>query len=137
MNKEQLSQLSYLNREIEMLKKQLEATNPEFTTDSVKGSDISFPYTQHTIMISGIGWKDYEQKIKRLQNQISRRVSKLMDLLNEINEFIESIEDVEIRQIISLRYVNNFSWPQVAAHMGLKGDGSTARKKHDRFLNIS
>jgi len=136
MDKEQLSQLYYLNREIEMLKKQLGATKPQLATDSVKGSDISFPYTQHSIMITGIDWQDYEQKIKRLQNQISRRVSKLMDTLNEINEFIDSIEDAEIRQIVSLRYVNNLTWQQVAFHIGCHDEG-VPRKKCERFLKTS
>jgi predicted RNase H-like nuclease (RuvC/YqgF family) len=137
VNRAQLSQLNHLNREIESLKRQIESLEPEFTTDSVKGSGVSFPYTQHTIIIRGIGYKEHEAKIKRLKNQLSRRVSELMDLVEEINGYIGKIDDSEIRQIISLRYVNGFTWQQVAAHMGANGDGSTERKKHDRFLKIS
>lgn len=137
MDKEKLSQLYYLNREIEVLKKQLDSVEPEFVSDSIKGSSIEFPYTEHSIKIKGIGWDEYEAKTKRIKNKIKNRVSELMNLKDEINDYIEKIPDSELRLIISLRYINGLSWQQVASHIGNMGDGSTERKKHDRFLNVS
>lgn len=135
MNKEKLSQLYHLEKEIELLKRQIADMDYKIVTDSVKGSDTCFPYVQHTITIKGIDYGEYEQKEARLKRQLQRRLDEYMDTAAEINEYIASIKDSEMRQILSLRYINNLTWQQIAAHMGTMGDGSTERKKHDRFLD--
>jgi len=134
MNKEKLSQLHHLKNEIELLQKQLDNMDYSIVSDSVKGSSISFPYVQHTIIITGADVEGYECKAGRLKRQLQRRLDEYMDTVTEINEYIASVEDSEMRQILSLRYINNLTWQQIAAHIGTMGDGSTERKKHDRFL---
>ena len=42
-----------------------------------------------------------------------------------------------MRTILTLRYSQGFSWKQIAESMGNLGDGSTERKKHNRFLKLS
>lgn len=118
MDKEQLSQLKYLNKEIELLKKQIDNIGYNTVTDSVKGSSIDFPYTLHNIEITGIDIDEYNRKLIRIKRKLSRRIDELMDLYDEINDYIGNIEYSEVRQVLTLRYVNNLSWEQVAAHMG-------------------
>lgn len=134
MNRKKLSQLYQLKREIEWLKKQIDDMDYKIVTDSVKGSDTCFPYVQHTITIRGIGYGEYERKEANLKRQLQRRLDEYMDTVAEINAYIASIEDSEMRQILSLKYINNLPWRQISMHMGTCGDGSTERKKHDRFL---
>jgi hypothetical protein len=134
VDKKQLSQLGHLNREIEILRRQIQALNSETTIDSVKGSSANFPFTLHTIKIQGVDWKSYESRMKRLSDQLSRRVSELMDLLEEINEYIAAIDDSEMRQILTLRYVNGFTWQQVAAHIGGGNTADGVKKACYRFL---
>lgn len=136
MDKEQLSQLRYLKREIEMLQNQIENIDYSIVTDSVKGSCVGFPYTEHTIIITGVDAKSYERKIKRLRRQLSRRVEELIDLVDEANEYINRIDDSLIRQIIALRYINGLTWNQVAAHIGGGNTPDSVRMLHNRFLKI-
>lgn len=39
-----------------------------------------------------------------------------------------------MRMILTLRYINGLTWRQIAKSLGVIGDGSTERKKLNRFL---
>ena len=39
-----------------------------------------------------------------------------------------------MRQIMRLRCLEHRTWQQIAVLLGVDGDGSTERKKHDRYL---
>lgn len=136
MNKEQLSQIRYLNSEIEMLKKQITDLDHEIVTDSVRGSSKYFPYTERSFVITGIE-ESYNRKVRRLQRKLNRRLEELMNLVEETNEYIESIDDSLIRQIIALRYINGLTWQQVAAHIGGDNTADSVRMACNRFLEKS
>lgn len=136
MDKEQLSQLRYLSKEIELLEEQIKNIDYTMTTDSVKGSDANFPYTYHSITIKGVDIEGYNNKARRLQKRLSRRKHELIDLVNELNNYIDDIEDSEIRQMIVLKYVKNFTWSQIAKHLGY-ADESVPRKKLDRYFKMT
>lgn len=130
-------QLRVINREIEILKDQIYSLEPKMTADKVKGSCLDFPYTLHEIKISGVNTREYDRKLRRLRRKLQLRLGELIDMVEEMNRYLDNIEDSEIRQILSLRYIKGFTWRQIALHMGREGDGSTERKKHDRFLKDS
>lgn len=134
MNKQELSQLYYLNKEIELIKQQIQETDCIMTQDSVKGSSVDFPYTQHSIKIYGADIKDFDRRMKRLKNRLSRKLSELMDLRDEINEYIESISDSKIRMILTLRYVNGLNWRQIAFSIGGNNTEESVKKAAYRFL---
>jgi hypothetical protein len=134
MDKEQLKQLRYLKNEIKMLKEQIENLDYTITTDSVRGSSPYFPYTEHSIKITGVDTEDYNRKARRLKRKLSRRIEELIDLVEETNEYIENIDDSLIRQIISLRYINGLTWQQVAAHIGGNNTADSVRKVAERYL---
>ncbi|PPK80634.1 hypothetical protein BXY41_106224 [Lacrimispora xylanisolvens] len=70
----------------------------------------------------------------------------LLELINQVEEYIAGIDKVEIRNIMTLYYVENMNWVQVAHRMNdlykdqvSKGKircytDSSCRQKHDRFL---
>lgn len=134
MNKEQLKQLRYLKNEIDILKEQI--TNLDYTiaTDSVRGSDNEFPYTERSFTITGIDYEDYNRKMRRLQRKLNRRIDELVDLVEETCEYIDNIDDSLIRQIITLRYVNGLSWNQVAMSIGGNNTVDSVRKVAERYL---
>lgn len=147
MTKQELSQLYHLNREIERqrgqldeLKMALEDVKNATTTDSVKGSQINFPYTQRQIKIEGLTDID-EHRVYKLRSEIADTV-KLIELkqeqciieYNRLQRYICEIQESEIRQIMSLRYINGLSWPQVAKRIG-EYDESYPRRKHNRWLD--
>ncbi len=137
MQKKDLEQLCHLNREIELLKRQIESISPDIVSDSVKGSSAGFPYTQHTILISGMeGLARYDKKLTRLKKQLKRKLDEIMDVVDELNEQISLVSDSEMRQILTLRYINNLTWQQVAYHIG-EGDESYPRRKCGKFLKLA
>jgi hypothetical protein len=139
MTKTDLSQVYCLRIEIELLQKQIDGLpqNISNTVDSVKGSSPCFPYVEHTIKIEGVDMVGYENKARALEKKLEARKTELIQKADEINDFIVSVPDSELRTILTLRYINCMSWQQVAIKMGMEGDGSTERKKHDRFLKFN
>ncbi|APH24760.1 RNA polymerase subunit sigma-24 [Clostridium botulinum] len=134
MDKEQLKQLRYLKTEIEAIKKQIDNLEYTMAIDKVKGSSSHFPYVQRSFTIEGVDYEEYNRKTIRLRKKLSRRISELMDLVEETNEFIEGIEDSLTRQIISLRYINGLTWEEVAANVGGGTTTESVRKVAERFL---
>lgn len=136
MRKKQLEQLRHLKSEIEMLKKQIADAEAAIDTvsDTVTGSSRSFPYTQHVIRITGIDIQGHNRRIRRLKTMLGRRLEKLIEVREELEDYIASVPDSEMRQILTLRYVNGFTWQQVANRMGGYYTADYARKKNDRFF---
>ena len=66
----------------------------------------------------------------------------LLELQTQVEEYISGLEDIEMRNILTLYYVEDRTWVQVAHGMNRiyqsKGRCYTAdscRCKHDRFLD--
>lgn len=112
MTVREMSQLYYLNREIDQLKRQLEELEclAEGTTQVITG------------MPHGSGTSDkvgrYAVRIADLRSMIDNRKARCWDELNRLNAYIDGVEDSLTRQILSLRYVNGLNWQQVADCVG-------------------
>jgi len=141
MTKKELSQLRHLNKEIEMLKQQIanleNQVEMETVSDVVSGSNPEWPYEQRRFHIEGLDIQGYEKRLRRLRRKLVWKLEELMDKREKLEEYINTIPDSELRMIFTLRYINGLSWQQIAAHLGFEGDGSTQRKKHDRYLKLS
>lgn len=129
MTVREMSQLYYLNREIEQLERQLEELEclAESTTQVITG------------MPHGSGTSDkvgrYAVRIADLRSMIDNRKARCWDEMNRLNAYIDGVEDSLTRQILTLRYVNGLSWQQVADSVGggISSDG--VRKIQQRYLN--
>ena len=128
MNKEELSQLAYLCMEVERDRQRLWELE-----EAAMGVT-----RQITGMPRQIGSGDpvgkYAAQIADLKAVIEQNVRRCWEELVRLNRFIACIADSEMRQILTLRYIGRQSWQQIAEQMNVDGDGSTERKKHDRFL---
>lgn len=127
MNKKDLSQLYYLNREIEEQQKRI--AELEDIATSCTGSITGMPH--------GNGISD---KIARctaelidLQGLLDLNIKKCFYELNRLNRFINTIEDSQMRLILTLRYINGLSWQQIAFSIG-ETDEQYPRRKHNSFL---
>ena len=138
MNKKELSQLRYLNREIELLKEQIEKAEQDveanMAADTVAGSNPVWPYQPRSFRVEGIAIPEYERRVGRLKRKLQRRLEEVMEKREEIEEYIDSIDDSQIRMILTLRYVNGLSWQQVAEHIGGGNTADSVRMMHNRFL---
>jgi len=100
---------------------------------------VNFPYTQRSIKIEGLTDID-ECRVYKLRSEIADTV-KLIELkqeqsileYNRLSRYICEIPDSEMRQIMSLRYINGLSWHQVARHIG-EYDEQYPRRKHNVWL---
>ena len=96
-----------------------------------------------TVVITGIPCPEYSRKknlLKKRELRLQIEEQELLELASQVEEYIAGIEDVEIRNILSLYYVDDLNWIQVAHRMnGMYGGkrkytDSSCRQKHDRFL---
>ena len=131
MNKSELQQLSSLNKEIELLKKQIDsaeyAVTPRIARDRVKGSSKYFPFNERTFAISGVDHIGYDRKVKNLKRQLQNRIDDLMDKVAEANEYISFVPDSEIRMILQCKFINRLTWEQIEIETGI--NERTARRK--------
>lgn len=129
MTVKELSQLYYLNREIEADQQRLDEL--EVMVSSPKSPNYDgMPHAP--------GYSD----------SLSRMVAEIVDLKaliaakqiqciherNRLERYISSIPDSLTRQIFALRFINGLSWYQVAMHIGGNTEDSV-KKVCYRYLN--
>ena len=138
MNKKELSQLRYLNKEIELLKQQIEQAEhiveKKYAADYVLGSNPVWPYQKRVFHIEGIAIPEYEKRVKHLRIKLQKRLKILVKKQEQLVEYINNIDDSLIRQIMILRYINGLSWKQIANHIGGGNTPDSVRMLHNRFL---
>lgn len=133
MTKEKLKRYRKLLSEVELLKRQLEKTEPEYVEDSVNGSSPYFPYTQHKVHIEGYDLESYKRKVARLNKRIVNKMNELVEEKDSLIEFIYSIEDSEIRQIFIYKYIDGMVWREIANKMNYSE--TAIRDKHRYVIN--
>lgn len=142
MTKKELSQLYYLNREIEMLKRQLDALESkqdEHTCSTVRASQLSYPYTLHSITVSGSTDPEaaYRRRaeIRETKTLISLKIEQCDIEYSRLIRYINGVDDSLMRQILTYRYVSGFNWVQVAMHIGGGNTADSVKKACYRFLD--
>lgn len=126
--KRELSQLYFLNREIERDKLKLQELRSaaEGTTTTLTGMPRG--------SLTSDKVSKYAVEIAELEELISLNMQKCWYEYTRLNRYIASIEDSELRQILSLRCVNGLSWQQVACSMGRDYTADMARMRMERFV---
>lgn len=128
MTKKELSQLYYLNREIEEQQRRL--SELECLATSCSAQITGMPRA------NGISDKisKYVAEIADLKSLLDLNLKKCFYELNRLNRYIQSVEDSEMRMILSFRYINGLSWQQVAASISVYATEDSVRMKHNRYL---
>lgn len=127
MTKKELSQLRYLNREIEADKRRLAELEAAATDTAAKITGM--PH------VPGISNKSaIAAQIADIRIVIEEKLVHCMKEYNRLNRYIAGIDDSLIRQILSYRYVDGYDWDQVAAHIGGGNTAEGIRSIHRRFL---
>lgn len=99
---------------------------------AVRGSESEFPYTEHTMSVSGVKSAVENRRL------IARR-KWLIRQKEDIEEFVENIEDSLTRRIFIYRYIESDrqpSWQAIAFRIG-EHDESYPRKKHNKYLKLA
>lgn len=74
-----------------------------------------------------------QAQIAALEAECTARLETILSQHREILAFLDGIPDAYGRMLLTLRYVNGFSWNQVAAHVG-GGTEDSVRKYCQRHL---
>lgn len=127
MTKKELSQLYYLKKEIKEQQKRLSELEALATSCTAKITGLP----------NGNGVSDkianYVTEIADLKNLIAKNLAKCIEEYKKLTTFIENIEDSQLRLILTLRYINNFTWQQIAFKLNFCSE-SIPRKKCKYFL---
>lgn len=113
MTLKELSQLYYLNREIEMDQQRLEELRAKASAPGSPNYD-GMPKSP-----------SYENRLERyiaeivdLEAIISAKITQCIHERNRLERYIADIPDSLTRQIFTLRFINGLSWLQVAYSIG-------------------
>lgn len=129
MTLKELSQLYYLNREIENDRRRLEELEAKLTSPSspnLSGMPKSTAYG-NKIESSVADIMDLKAIIAAKQQQCIYERSRLMRYITEINDSLT-------REIFIFRFVNGFSWRQVAASVGGNNTAENVRQICSRYI---
>lgn len=128
MTKEELSQLYWLNREIEEDKRKL----AELET-AAEGGAAKITGMPH-VSGNGRSLENYAVLIAEQRELIDTKIRQTIILYNRLNRYIAAVPDSFMRLILTFRYVNGMSWLQVAMRIGGGNTPDSVRKADDRFL---
>ena len=94
---------------------------------TVRGSDSEFPYTQHTMSVSGVESSNSNMRLLRRIDYLKRKKQ-------EIEDFIDGIDDSLTRRIFEYRYFKIMNWEEVSIRIGGDNTPGAVKKRHDRYL---
>lgn len=124
MTKHDLKQYRSLKLEINDLERRI--AKGEVVSDVVTGSSANYPYTQHPINICGVDTK--------LTKKYIQQKKKLTRECLEIEQWMDSVDDSLVRRIIRHRFIDGFSWRQIANRVGGENTEDSVRKAVERYL---
>jgi hypothetical protein len=135
MTRERLSRLQAIQREIDVVKREINnttAAGAPYVTDKVTGSSSSYPHIKKSFKISGYDLDSYYAKLDRLNKKLTAKLNELMDERDELINFINTIDDPVLRMILMLKYVKGYTWNQIGREIGYSA--RSVRLKHAKFV---
>lgn len=157
MTVKELSKLYWLNREVELDRKQLASLEAEIESDKQelaalrremdgltaskldgmpRGTDVHSPVentVEHVLKLETSLQRKHELWVN-LTARISTRQTLIILERDRLEQFIDTIDSSYIRQIFTLRFVNGLQWGQVAASMGEGFLADSLKKACYRYL---
>ena len=129
MTLKELSQLYYLNREIEMDKRRLN----ELEAKALPGAQVitGMPHTQNVADIVG----DCAAEMADLRGIIEAKHQQCLYERSRLERYISGINESLTQQIFTLRFINGLPWNQVAACIGGGNTEENVKKICYRYLS--
>lgn len=124
-----MSQLPYLNHEIEAVRRHIAELEKKLSDSSAKVPgmpDCEDVYRKPNIIAEIADCKVIEQA----------RMVQCIHEYNRLCRYIAGVDDGIMRQILLLRYIDGFTWYQVAVHVGGGNTTDSVRQAHNRFLKL-
>jgi hypothetical protein len=130
MTVKELSQLYWLNREIDMDQRRL---------DDIRGkvgpSTSSLSNAPHSGGGNSSKTEKYAVEITDLEAIIAAKQIQCIHERSRLERYISSIDDSEVRLVFTLRFINGLNWEQVAACIGEGNTADRVKKVCYRYLD--
>lgn len=128
MTKKELSQLYYLKKEIRQLEQRIKELETAATGCTAKITGLP----HGTGINDKIG--NYAAQIADLKSLLDLNLKKCFYELNRLDRYIESVNDPLLRQILTYRFINGYSWSKISYMIGGNNTADGLRIKMMRFL---
>lgn len=128
MTLKELSQLYYLNREIELKQCQLR----ELEVKALPGAQVITGMPHGTGVVDKVG--ELAAEIADLRGIIEAKHQQCLYERNRLMRYIDSIDDCLLRLIFTYRFVNGLPWEQVAACIGGNNNAGNVKMACYRYL---
>lgn len=128
MTLKELSQLYYLNREIEMDQRRLR----ELEAKALPGAQVITGMPHGTGVVDKVG--EYAAEIADLRGIIEAKHQQCLYERSRLERYIADIDDSLLRQIFTYRFVNGLPWLQVAACIGGNNTADSVRVACNRYI---
>lgn len=130
MTREEVSKIYYIDREIDMWKRQL----AELKQDSrIKAQTITGMPHANTNLTTDPTSREVE-KIEEVEETISRLLTELQQHKKKVYAYIATLDDSLMRQIVMHRCISLCSWQEVAMYVGGGNTADSVRKRFDRHF---
>lgn len=138
MTEERLERFIGLKQEASALKLLLDNTlkhGPVMTTDAVT-SAAEFPFSKHTISVSGLNLGQHQTEINRIVEKWRAKYEAIIKEIVFLENYLDTVSDPKIRAIMRYRYVLGWGWQKISFRFGWS-DETTSHKKIQKFLSDS
>lgn len=141
ISKEILIQYSDLQEEVKEVREKITKTEKQIAKIEIEGSVIDTVTggcggIQH-FKIEGFPYPEYSRKKTLLYARKAILASlemELLETLNQVEEFIASVKDSRMRRIITLRFIDNFTWNEVADKIGGGNTEGSIKMAFQRYM---
>ena len=127
LTKDELKQIYYINKEIQMWQRELEKIRSQGLVKSPTISDTPKGGQKFDISDYVSAIADYEAVIRGLLAKVQIQRKKII-------EYIEGVDDSLMKQIIFYRCVSCMTWQEVADAVGGNNTENSVKKAYSRFL---
>ena len=129
MTLKELSQLYYLNREIERDREKLETLRRKISSAKCAG------YSAARGNFSGEnGMENYIAEIVELEKIVNAKKERCLSERVRLERYISEIPDSLTRQIFALRFINGLNWTQIAFSVGGGNTEASVKMRCYRYL---
>lgn len=129
LTKDELKQIYYINKEIQMWQRELEKIRSQGLVKSPTISDMPKGGQKFDISDYVSAIADYEAVIRGLLAKVQIQRKKII-------EYIEGLDDSLMKQIIFYRCVSCMTWQEVADAVGGNNTENSVKKAYSRFLAV-
>lgn len=141
VSKEILKQYSDLQKEAQEIKERIRKTEEQIwkieeegnVIDTVSGGNGGI---QH-FKIEGFPHPEYSRKKTLLcarKATLATLEMEILESLKQLEEFVSGIDDSRMRRIVTLRFVDNLSWNEVADRIGGGNTEGSVKMAFQRFM---